>query len=160
MLYVLYLYISTFLRMCTVPNMTAYCSSLTSCFPGMLLRYFLNDLWMVPVVPIITGITFPITFHMLFVYIVNSLHFIIYWASFLITCLSDETATSTNTQAAFPLSPITMCCLLLVMVLSICICWFHTRNVVTLTSCLISVNLVRPHTSVHCIILPLFTCVY
>jgi hypothetical protein len=44
MLYVLYLNISTFLSMCAVPNMTVYCSSLTSCFPGMSLRYFLNDL--------------------------------------------------------------------------------------------------------------------
>jgi hypothetical protein len=34
--------------------------------------------------------------------------------------------------------------ILLVMVLSICICWFH--NVPTLTSCLISVNLVHSHT--------------
>ena len=28
--------------MCAVPNMAVFCSSLTSCFPGMLLTYFLN----------------------------------------------------------------------------------------------------------------------
>jgi len=39
----LYFYISTFRIMCAVPNMAVFCSSLTSCFPGMLLTYFLND---------------------------------------------------------------------------------------------------------------------
>ena len=43
--------------MCAVPNMAVFCSSLTSWFPGMSLTYFLNDLEMVPVAPIITGIT-------------------------------------------------------------------------------------------------------
>jgi len=38
-----YFYISTFRRMCAVPTMTVLWSSLTSCFPGMLLTYFLND---------------------------------------------------------------------------------------------------------------------
>ena len=50
--------------MCAVPNMVVFWSSLTSCFPGMLLTYFLNDFEMVPVAPIITGITFVFTFHM------------------------------------------------------------------------------------------------
>ena len=39
----LYFYISTFRSVCAVPNMAVFCSSLTSCFPGMLLTYFLND---------------------------------------------------------------------------------------------------------------------
>ena len=60
----LYFYISTFRSMCAVPNMAVFCSSLTSCFPGMLLTYFLNDFEIVPVAPIITGITFVLTFHM------------------------------------------------------------------------------------------------
>ena len=42
--------------MCAVPNMAVFCSSLTSCFPGMLLTYFLNDFEIVPVAPIITSI--------------------------------------------------------------------------------------------------------
>ena len=37
----LYFYISTFRSMCAVPNMAAFCSSLTSWFPGMLLMYLL-----------------------------------------------------------------------------------------------------------------------
>ena len=54
----LYVYISTFRSTCAVPNMAVFCSSLISCFPGILLKYFLNDFEIVPVAPIITGITF------------------------------------------------------------------------------------------------------
>jgi len=54
----LYFYISTYRNMCVVSNMAVFCSSLTSCFPAMLLTYFLNDFEIVPVAPIITGITF------------------------------------------------------------------------------------------------------
>ena len=61
---VLYFYISTFRIMCAVPNMAVFCSSLTSYFPGMLLMYFLNVFEIVPVAPIITGITCVFTFHM------------------------------------------------------------------------------------------------
>ena len=59
----LYFYISTFRSMCAVPNMAVFCSSWTSCFPGMLLTHFLNNFETVPVAPIITGITFVFTFH-------------------------------------------------------------------------------------------------
>jgi len=38
----LYFYISTFRSMFAVPNMAVFWSSLISCFPGMLLTYFLN----------------------------------------------------------------------------------------------------------------------
>ena len=54
----LYFYISTFRIMCAVPNMAVFCSPLTSRFPGMLLTYFINVFEIVPVTPIITGITF------------------------------------------------------------------------------------------------------
>jgi len=57
----LYFYISTFRSMCAVPNMAVFCISLNSCFPVMLLTYFLNDFEMVPVAPITTGITFVFT---------------------------------------------------------------------------------------------------
>ena len=67
-------YISTFRSMCAVPSMAVFCSSLTSCFPGMLLTYFLNDFEIVPVTPIITGITFVFTFHMRCISIVRSLY--------------------------------------------------------------------------------------
>ena len=53
----LYFYVSTFRSMCAVRNMAGFCSSFTSWFPGVLLMYFLNDFEMVPVAPIITGIT-------------------------------------------------------------------------------------------------------
>ena len=51
----LYFYISTFQSVCAVPNMAVFWGNLTSCFPG---TYFLNDFEIVPVAPIITGITF------------------------------------------------------------------------------------------------------
>ena len=70
----LHFYISTFRSMCAVPNMTVFWSSLTSCFPGMLLTYFLNDFEIVPVATIITGITFVFTFHMRSISIVRSLY--------------------------------------------------------------------------------------
>ena len=56
MLNLLYFYISTFRSMCAVPNMAVFWSSLTSCFPDMLLTYFLNGFEIVPVAPIISGI--------------------------------------------------------------------------------------------------------
>ena len=86
----LYFHISTFRSMCVVPNMAVFWSSLTSCFPGMLLTYFLNDfeILVVPFAPIITGITFVFTFHMCCISIVRSLYFRIFSASFIITFLS------------------------------------------------------------------------
>ena len=47
--------------------MAVFCSS----FPAMLLWYFLNDLEMVAVVPIITGITLSVTFHVCYISIVR-----------------------------------------------------------------------------------------
>ena len=72
----LYFYISIFRSICAVPKMAVFCSSLISCFPGMLLTYFLNDFEIVPVAPIITGIAFVFTFHMRCIYIVRSLYFL------------------------------------------------------------------------------------
>ena len=64
----LYFYISTFRSMCEVPTMAVFCSSLISCFPGMLLTYFLDDFEIVPVAPIITGITFVFTYYYYYYY--------------------------------------------------------------------------------------------
>ena len=80
----LYFYISTFRSMCEVPNMAVFWSSLTSCFPGMLLTYFLNDFEIVPVAPITAGITFVFTFYMRSISIVRSLYFKIFSVSCLI----------------------------------------------------------------------------
>ena len=85
--------------MCALPNMAVFCSSLTICFPGMLLTYFLNDFEIVPVAPIITGVTFVFTFHMRYISVVRFLFFEIFSASFLITFLSPEIATSINTRS-------------------------------------------------------------
>ena len=65
----LYFYISTFRSMCAVPSMAVFWSSLTSCFPGMLLTYFLNDFEIVRLAPIITGITFVFAFHIIIIII-------------------------------------------------------------------------------------------
>jgi len=56
----------------------------------MLLIYFLNDFEIVPVAPVITGITFVYTFHMPCISVVRSLYIRIFSASFLITFLSPE----------------------------------------------------------------------
>ena len=80
----LYFYNSTSRIMCAVPYMAVFCSSLISRFPGTLLTYFLNVFEIVPVAPIITGITFVFTFHMRCISIVRSLYFKIFSASFLI----------------------------------------------------------------------------
>jgi len=50
--------------MCAVPIMAVFCSSLISCFSGMLLRYCLNDFEMISVAPVIAGVTYVFTFHM------------------------------------------------------------------------------------------------
>ena len=118
----LYFYIRTFPTMCAVPNMAVFYSSLISCFPGMLFRYFLNNFEMVPVAPIITDITFVFTFHMCCISIVRSLYFRIFSASFFITFLSPQISTSVNTHIPFTLSQIMMSGLLLWMVLSVCTC--------------------------------------
>jgi hypothetical protein len=60
----------------------------------MLLRYFLNDFEIVPVVPIIiTDITLVFTVHRQCISIVRFLRLRIFSASFLITFLSNEMAT-------------------------------------------------------------------
>ena len=84
----LHFYISTFRSMCAVLNMAVLCSSLILCFPGMLLMYFLNDFEIVPVVPIIVGITFVFTFHMRCIFIVSPVYFTVFSGSFLITFLA------------------------------------------------------------------------
>jgi hypothetical protein len=47
------LYISTFRSVCAVPNIAVFCSSLTSCFPVMLLKYFLNYYYYIIIIIII-----------------------------------------------------------------------------------------------------------
>jgi hypothetical protein len=54
----------------------------------MVLTYFLNDFEIVPVAPIIIGITLVFTFHIRCIYIVRSLYLKIFSACFLITFLA------------------------------------------------------------------------
>jgi len=61
---VLYFYISNIHSMCPVPNMAVFCSFLVSCLSGMFLRHFLNDFDVVPVAPVVTGVTFVFTRYM------------------------------------------------------------------------------------------------
>ena len=77
-------YVRTFRSMCAVPNMAVFCSSLTSWFPDMSLTYFLNNLEMVPVAPIITGITLVFTFNMRCISIVRSLCYYYYYYYYLL----------------------------------------------------------------------------
>jgi len=126
----LFFYISTLGSMCAVSIMAVFFSSLMSWFPGMSLTYYLNDLEMVWVAPIITGIILAFTFHMWYISIVRSLCFKIFSVSFLITFLSPEIATSINMDVPFSLSRIIMSGLLLGIVLSVCTCWYH--SIVTL----------------------------
>ena len=81
---ILYFYVSAFRSMCAVVNISVFCRSLTSCFPGILLTYFLNDFEIVPVAPVITGITFVFTFHMRYISIVRSLYIRIFSAIIII----------------------------------------------------------------------------
>ena len=118
---------------------------------------FLNDFEIIPVVPIITGITFVFTFHMRCISIVRFLYFRIFSASFLITFLSHEIATSINIHVPFSLSRIMMSGLLLGMVLSVCTCWFTIWLPCLLD--LFLLILVNNHTSVFCPIVPLFPCI-
>ena len=97
----LYFYISTFRSSCALPNMAVFCSSLT-CFPGMLPTYFLNDFEIVPVAPVITGITFVFYIPHARISIVRSLYFKIFSCFFLITFLSSEIA-SVNIHVPFSL---------------------------------------------------------
>jgi hypothetical protein len=150
----LYLYVSTVRSMCAVPNMAVFCSSLTSWFPGMLLAYFLNDFQVVPIAPVITGITFVLTFHNRWISIVRYLYFRIFSAYFLITFLSIEIATSINIHVLFLLSRIIMSGLLLGMVLSVWTCWFY--SMVTLPSWPVSTDFGTCLYDCFCPIVPLF----
>ena len=88
---------------------------------------------------ITTSITTAFTFHMHWISIIRSLYFRIFLASFLITLMSPEIATSINIYVPFSLSQIMMSSLLLEIVLLVCTCWFH--NMVTLLSWLVLTDL-------------------
>jgi len=88
MLNVSYFYISTSRSMCAVPNAAVFCSSLISCFPGVLLRYCLTDFEKVPAAHFIYGISSVGTFHIHCISVTRSLYFRAFLASILTTFLS------------------------------------------------------------------------
>ena len=144
----LYLYISTFRSMWAMPNMAVFWSSLISCFPGMLLAYFLNDFDIVPVAPIIISITFVFTFHMRCISIVRSLYFRTFSASFLVKFLSPEIATSINILVPFSLSRIIMSGLLLGIVLLLLFLLLLLLLLLLLIIIIIIIIIIRRHVAV------------
>jgi prepilin signal peptidase PulO-like enzyme (type II secretory pathway) len=94
--------------------MAVFCSPLIPPFPSTLLRYCLTDFQMVPVAPIITGITFVFTVHMRSVSTVQSLYFRLLSAPLLTTILPPH-----FTSLPFPPPHITLSSLLLAAVLSV-----------------------------------------
>ena len=83
--------------------MAVFCSSLMSCFAGMLLKCCLNGSEVVTVGPIVTGVSFIFAFHINCTYIVRYLYFKIFLASVSITFLSSEIARSTNDTSLLPI---------------------------------------------------------
>ena len=73
---VMHLYINTFPRMCAVVSMAVFFSPIISCLTAMLFRCFLNEVVeVVPVAPVVTGITLALTFHLRCTSIVRYLYF-------------------------------------------------------------------------------------
>jgi hypothetical protein len=72
-------YISALWSTCTVPNLVVFCSSLISCCPLYVAHVFSEWFWGAPIV---TAITFVLTFHLRCIYIVWSLYFKIISTSF------------------------------------------------------------------------------
>ena len=61
--YVLNFDVSTLCSMCVVPSMVVSCCYLMLCSAVMLLRFCLSGFEIIPIVPVITGITSDFTFH-------------------------------------------------------------------------------------------------
>ena len=76
-------------------------SSWILCFPVCCSDIFWKSFLMGPVAPVITSITFVFAFHVRCISVVRSLYFRIFLASFLVTFLSPEFATSINIHVPF-----------------------------------------------------------
>jgi hypothetical protein len=113
---------------CAVHNMAVCCSSLISPLPSMLFGYCLSDFALVPVAPVVSGITFGFYFHLRYFSIVRCLYFLEFsrllsWSQFSpeYTCFYTK------------ISWIMTSGLLTGVVLSVCAFWFH--NIVTFMTC-------------------------
>jgi hypothetical protein len=98
-------------------SMAVCCSSCLSCWPVVLLRYFLNNLQTVSVANIFTGITFVFTFHLHCISVISSSYFKIFSAS--LSYFYVIKLQRVNRHFPFPLSRIMMSGLLLGAVLSV-----------------------------------------
>ena len=131
---VLYFYISTIPSMCAVLNMSVFCSFLMSCFPGIFLNWFWDFCSFLCYYCYHFCCYIP---HELYDYC-NVLYFIILSASFLITFLSREIATSVSVHVSSSLSGIKISDLTLLVQLSIYPCWF--RNMAAFPPWVVSTN--------------------
>jgi hypothetical protein len=105
MLSILYFYIGTFLSMCAVPSTALFWGYVIHCFPGVLLRYFLNDLGMAQSsLLFLVSLLFAHALHLL----LRTLYFRIFSVSLLNTILSADCATFTNIRVPLSLLRITM----------------------------------------------------
>ena len=139
----MYCHINTSRSLCAVPNMAVFCSSLISCFSGMLLRCCLRDSELFPVAPVITRITFAFAFHVGWISIMRYLNFKIVSAYFFIIFLSPRVATSIKMHVHCLFWRIIMSGLLLRIILPVRTCWFH--NMITLPS--VSTDFGKVHNS-------------
>ena len=150
----MFFYIRTFRSTCAVPNMVVVSSYLNSFFPVMLHRHCLSVSEMVPLAPIITGITFACTFPIRRISIVRFLYFRIFSASIWITFQSPETTTYINIHVPFSLSRIMMSGLLFA--------WFYRFALAEYITRLFHLQdqfvliIAHFHTRVNYLIVPLF----
>ena len=122
-----------------------------SCFPGVLLRYYLSDFKMVPLARVFTGITFVVTLHMRCISVVFPSFQIS--SPFSLSRLSPYIALSINKHVSFSLSGIMMSSLLMGLVLSVCTLWLLCFRALFLLTVL------HDYTSVHLMILSLVPCI-
>jgi hypothetical protein len=85
---------STFLSMCEVPRMAAFCNESMECLPGNSSRYFHRHLVTVPVAPMTTAVTKHFMFHIHWISMHTFLYFNFFSASLCVTFLSDGSDTS------------------------------------------------------------------
>ena len=97
---VLHLYFPKY-SLFAVPSMAVFYSPLILIFLVTLLRCFLNDIQMFPVVPDFTGLTFVFTLRMRCISTIRILHLRIFSVSCLMSFLSPEIAMYFNRHAPF-----------------------------------------------------------
>jgi hypothetical protein len=140
-----------------LPNLAVICSSLLSWFPGMLFKYCLNDLEIVPVTHIFTDITFVFIFYTHCISVARYSYFRIFSAPSLVTFLSPEFAAFINAHVPYLLSRIIMSGLLSG---KVSVGWqllIPKYGNLTFMTCRDWFG--NDHITVHCLIVPPFLCI-